>query len=178
MKRVLVLLMLLSLLLAAGCAKKEETPAVTAVPEAEQTAEPTEEPAAETAAPEAETTAPEAESHPLLLQVDPEDPAPGYILVQGSNFAGLLPLPTEGEYLRSFRQILPDGTECVNTIRVTPEGFSMADADCPGQDCVGQGEVTLDNMADRVLWNMVICAPHYLTLSLLTKEEAVGMAGH
>ena len=172
MKRVLILLMLMSLLLAAGCAKKEETPAVTAVPEAERTVEAAGEPAAK------ETAAPETENHPLLLQVDPEDPAPGYILVQGSSFSGLLPLPTEGEYLRSFRQILPDGTECVNTIRVTPEGFSMADADCPGQDCVGQGEVTLENMVDRVLWNMVICAPHYLTLSLLTKEEAVGMAGH
>ena len=151
MKRVLILLMLMSLLLAAGCAKKEETPSVTAVPE--------------------------AENHPLLLQVDPEDPAPGYILVQGSSFSGLLPLPTEGEYTRAIRQVLPDGSESLNIVRVTPEGFVMADADCPGRDCVEQGEVTLSNMADRVLWNMVICAPHYLTLSLLTKEEAVRMAG-
>lgn len=172
MKRVLILLTLMSLLLAAGCAKKEETPAVTAVPEAERTVEAAWEPAAK------ETAAPETENHPLLLQVDPEDPATGYILVQGSSFSGLLPLPTEGEYLRSFRQILPDGSESLNIVRVTPEGFVMADADCPGQDCVEQGEVTLSNMADRVLWNMVICAPHYLTLSLLTKEEAVGMAGH
>ena len=171
MKRVLILLMLMSLLLAAGCAKKEETPAVTAVPEAERTVEAAGEPAAK------ETAAPETENHPLLLQVDPEDPAPGYILVQGSSFSGLLPLPTEGEYLRSFRQILPDGSESLNIVRVTPEGFVMADADCPGRDCVEQGEVTLSNMADRVLWNMVICAPHYLTLSLLTKEEAVRMAG-
>ncbi len=176
MKRLMTLLTLLCLLLASGCAKKEtavpaETAAAAAAEPAE-TAGPAETPEKETDDADAS-----AQEHPFLLRADPNDPAPGYILVQGVSFAGLLPLPAEGEYTRAIRQVLPDGSESLNIVRVTPEGFVMADADCPGRDCVEQGEVTLSNMADRVLWNMVICAPHYLTLSLLTKEEAVRMAG-
>ena len=65
-----------------------------------------------------------------------------------------------------------DGTEWRNVIRMTPEGFRMVESDCEGHDCILEGEVTLGNMKDRMLWNMVICAPHKLTLSLYTKEEA------
>ena len=170
MKRVLILLMLMSLLLAAGCAKKEETPAVTAVPEAERTVEAAGEPAAK------ETAAPETENHPLLLQVDPEDPAPGYILVQEENTVGFLPLPTEGEQIQEIIQTQPDGTAWRNVIRMTPEGFCMVEADCEGHDCIEEGEVTLGNIQDRLLWNMVICAPHRLTLCLYSPEEAAAMS--
>ena len=48
----------------------------------------------------------------------------------------------------------------------------MTESDCEGHDCIEEGEVTLENMKDRLLMNMVICAPHRLTLSLYTPEEA------
>ena len=59
---------------------------------------------------------------------------------------------------------------------MTPEGFCMIEADCEGHDCIEEGEVTLTNMRDRLLWNMVICAPHRLTLSLYSPEEAAAMS--
>ncbi|MBR4576370.1 MAG: FAD:protein FMN transferase [Clostridia bacterium] len=108
----------------------------------------------------------------LLIQVRREDPAPGYIFLQDQNRSGFLPLPEEGEKIQEICVELGDGSLWRNVIRMTPEGFSMQEANCEGQDCVLEGEVTLENMHDRLLWNMVICAPHRLTLSLYTPEEA------
>ena len=120
------------------------------------------------------------DEEPLLLQIQvrESDPAPGYILLQSANTAGFLALPTAGEEIRTIRQKLDDGSEWLNVIRMTPEGFCMVEADCEGHDCIAEGEVTLENMKDRLLWNMVICAPHRLTLSLYTKEEAVRISGN
>ena len=90
---------------------------------------------------------------------------------------GLLPLPTEGEYTRTIRQTAPDGTEAVNVLHLTPEGFWMEDANCEGHDCVKQGVVTLENRETRILWNMIICLPHQLSLELITREEALQLTG-
>ena len=113
-----------------------------------------------------------SESLQLMIQVRETDPAPGYVLVWGENSAGFLPLPEEGEKLQAIVQKHEDGTEWRNVIRMTPEGFCMIESDCEGHDCIEEGEVTLENMQDRLLWNMVICAPHRLTLYLYTPEEA------
>lgn len=112
----------------------------------------------------------------LLIQVRESDTAPGYILLQSANSIGFLTLPEEGEVTKTIRQRLDNGSEWLNVIRMTPEGFCMIEADCEGHDCIAEGEVTLDNMKDRLLWNMVICAPHQLTLSLYTKEEAIAIS--
>ena len=86
--------------------------------------------------------------------------------------SGLLPLPPEGEYTKTIRQEMTDGSEYVNVIHVTPTGFWMEESNCEGQDCVGEGEVTLENRQERILGNMVICLPHQLMLSLITRGEA------
>ena len=111
-----------------------------------------------------------------MLQVRETDPAPGYILVQEENTVGFLPLPTEGEQIQEIIQTQPDGTAWRNVIRMTPEGFCMVEADCEGHDCIEEGEVTLGNIQDRLLWNMVICAPHRLTLCLYSPEEAAALS--
>ena len=49
----------------------------------------------------------------------------------------------------------------------------MEKSNCEGQDCVDEGEVTLENRQERILGNMVICLPHQLMLYLITREEAV-----
>ena len=118
----------------------------------------------------------EEEPLALLIQVRESDTAPGYVLLQSANSTGFLALPEEGEVTRTIRQELDDGSEWLNVIRMTPEGFCMIEADCEGHDCIAEGEVTLDNMKDRLLWNMVICAPHQLTLCLYTKEEATALS--
>ena len=112
----------------------------------------------------------------LQIQVRETDPAPGYILVQGALMTGFLPLPSDGETTQVILQKMDDGTEWRNVIRMTPEGFSVTEADCEGHDCIAEGEVTLENMQDRLLWNMVICAPHQLTLSLYTPADAAAIS--
>ncbi len=124
---------------------------------------------------EAAVPASESGEPPFLTSVAPEDPAAAYVLVRMPDSVGLLPLPAEGEYIKTIRQVMPDGTEAVNVLRLTPEGFRMESADCSGQDCVEQGMVTLENREERILWNMVICLPHHLSAELLTREEAEQM---
>ena len=130
---------------------------------------------AETAAP-AETAVPEDE-HPFLAEITEDDPAIAYVLVTLSYSAGLLPLPLEGEYTKTIRQVLPDGSEYINVLHLTPEGFRMEEANCEGHDCIGEGEVTLSNREERILWNMVICLPHRLSAELITRAEAEQLLG-
>ena len=114
---------------------------------------------------------------PFLVQITDDDPAVAYVLVRMPETIGLLPLPTEGEYTRTIRQTMPDGTEAFNTLHLTPDGFRMENANCEGHDCIKEGEVTLENREERVLWNMVICLPHQLSLELITREEALDLLG-
>lgn len=131
--------------------------------------------AAETAGP-AETASPE-DGHPFLWEITEDDPAVAYVLVTLSYSAGLLPLPLEGEYTKTIRQVLPDGSEYINVLHLTPEGFWMEEANCEGHDCIGEGEVTLSNREERILWNMVICLPHRLSAELITRAEAEQLLG-
>ena len=135
---------------------------------------------AETEAPAEEAARADAEEpkeQPFLVQITDSDPSIAYVLVRMPNPTGLLPLPLEGEYSRTIRQMMPDGTEAVNVLHLTPDGFWMEDANCEGHDCVNEGEVTLANREERVLWNMVICLPHQLSAELITREEAKQMLG-
>jgi len=121
-----------------------------------------------------ETAVPEKDQ-PFLLQVTDDDPSAAYVLVRLPSGGGLLPLPLEGEYTRTVRQVMADGTEAVNVLHLTSEGFWMEDANCPNHDCVSEGMVTLENREERVLWNMVICLPHQFSAELITREEALAL---
>ena len=128
-----------------------------------------------------ETEAPAAEA-PIEAPEDGADaaedepaPARGYVLVSSPSRTGWLPLPDEGEYAYSLKQVLPDGTETENVIHVTPEGVYMEDSTCENHDCINQGEVTLDNRKDRILGNMIICLPNQVYLELHTPEEVLEM---
>lgn len=102
-------------------------------------------------------------------------PAKGYVLVSTATRMGWLPLPEEGEISYPLRQVLPDGTEAVNVIHLTPDGVYMEDSTCEGHDCVQQGEVTLENRDERILSNMIICLPNQVFLQLFTPEELLSM---
>lgn len=112
---------------------------------------------------------------PFLVQITDSDPSIAYVLVRMPDPIGLLPLPTEGEYTRMISQTMADGSEAINVLHLTPNGFRMEDANCEGHDCVMQGEVTLENREERILWNMIICLPHQLSLELITREEAISL---
>ena len=120
---------------------------------------------------EPETEVQETEQ-PFLVQITEDDPSIAYVLVRMQDGAGLLPLPLEGEYTRTIRQVFEDGSEAINVLHLTPDGVWMEEANCEGQDCIKMGEVTLENREERVLWNMIICLPHQLSLELITRSEA------
>ena len=147
----------------------------TTEPTAAMTEEPAEEPTAEPAAQTEETE--QVHEQPFLVQITDSDPSIAYVLVRMPDPVGLLPLPTEGEYTRTIRQTMPDGSEAINVLHLTPNGVWMEEANCEGQDCVGEGEVTLENREERVLWNMIICLPHQLALELITRDEALALIG-
>ena len=120
-----------------------------------------------------------AEAPESAATLTPEDgapqPAKAYVLVSTATQAGWLPLPEEGEVSFPLRQVLPDGTEAVNVIHLTPEGVCMEDSTCENHDCVQQGMVTLENRDERILSNMIICLPNQVVLQLLTPEEVLEM---
>lgn len=108
--------------------------------------------------------------------VEPEttpQPAKGYVLVQTATQMGWLPLPEEGEVSYPIKQVLSDGTETENVIHLTPDGVYMEDSTCENHDCIGQGEVTLENKDSRILSNMIICLPNQVMLALYTPEEVL-----
>ena len=169
---------------AATSVMEEPVPAVTEAAATETEAEETQaEPEPVTAAPAEEQTAErnadnkgtETHEQPFLVQITEDDPAIAYVLVRMPNPVGLLPLPQEGEYTKPLRQVMADGSESVNVLHITTNGFWMEDANCEGQDCVKQGMVTLENREERILWNMIICLPHQLSAELITREEAEAM---
>ena len=190
MKKIVIIILAAVLLIAAvlyligaNVDRTMKTGTDTAVPQAaaENTAQRTETPQPReeaTAEPEAQEDAEaQQQEQPFLVQVTDSDPSVAYVLVRMQNAIGLLPLPMEGEYTRTIRQIMPDGTEAINVLHLTTNGVRMEDANCEGHDCINEGEVTLENREERVLWNMVICLPHQLSLELITREEALQMIG-
>lgn len=136
-------------------------PAGTAAPK--ETAVPTEEPAS------AETATPIAGATPgVSAAVGPvATPAvKAYLLVTVHGVVYQpIPLTEEGEYT------VKQGTSGMeNVIHVTPTSVNMKSATCDNQDCVQQGVVTLENMEQRILGNMIICLPNEVTLELYTPE--------
>lgn len=65
--------------------------------------------------------------------------------------------------------------DMVNVIEVTPTSVVMHSSTCDNQDCVLQGVVSLENRADRVLQNMILCLPNEVVLSLYTEEEVAAL---
>ena len=55
----------------------------------------------------------EATDQPFLVQITDDDPSIAYVLVRMPNPIGLLPLPLEGEYSKTIRTKLADGSEFV-----------------------------------------------------------------
>lgn len=145
------------------------TAAPTAAPTAVPTAVPTEVPAA--------TEAPAATEVPAAAEATavPEEAMPaGYLYVASSTDAGWLALPTtDEEVLITLRQTGEE--EMVNTLKLWKDGFAMHSSTCDNQDCVHQGEVTLENKDDRVLMHMVLCLPHNLSIELYSLDEIMEM---
>ena len=148
---------------AAVSAESEESTAETASPEGVENAETT----AETAAAESEESALMKEAEASVNDYMEKYPAESYLLLTTSSGV-YSPLPLNED--NAFRITQPGGEE--NVIHIGKNSFYMESSNCDNQNCVDQGEVTLENRETRILFNMVICLPHNLSLELLTPDEA------
>ncbi len=146
-------------LLLTGCVSTPASPETTATPE-------------NSAAPET-TTAPESSTAPDTSAAPEATPAPaaGYVRVTAGNEARWFALPEEEPYNITIKQKGADDAEHVNVIHFTPESVSMESSTCDNQDCVEQGEATLQNKDVRVLANWIICLPNQVSIELFTPEE-------
>ena len=118
---------------------------------------------------EAPTDAPASGSVSQEEEPAPQEsaaPAKGYILLTYSGGSFWLPLPESEDYTLPVQQVRDDGTEEVNLIHVTPDGFYMESSTCENQDCVGQGEISLDNYKTRILSTYIICLPNEVVVEI------------
>ena len=149
--------------------------------------ETTEHPASETAEAETESTAPEAaastEAAESEAAADPEAhsaaaekaaaylaqyPAESYVLVTvGSNVYSPIPLTEDN----AFKVHVSESE--YNVVHIGKNSVYMEESTCDNQNCVGEGEVTLENRDSRALYNMILCLPHDLMLELLDADEAL-----
>ena len=96
-----------------------------------------------------------------------EYPAESYLIVKTAGGV-YLPIPLNSDNAFTVKQ--SDGSE--NTVHIGKNSFYMESSNCENQNCVEQGEVTLENRDTRILLNTVVCLPHRLSLELLSAEEA------
>jgi len=142
----------------------------TAAPAETQAPGDTEAPA-ETAAPAA-TEAPAETEAPKQADVAGPMPAPqtgevrGYVVITVGNRQYGDPIPMDRDKVITIRQ--SDGKE--NKVHITPEKVYMEHSTCENQDCVGQGEITLDNYRTRILSTYVICLPNAVTIEMVPVE--------
>lgn len=127
---------------------------------------------AETNPPQTETVEPTSKPESAAA-VPTLAPADAYLLITVGDVI-FEPYPLLEEKDIPITQI--DGKK--NTVHVSPKGFKMASATCDNQDCVNQGEVTIDNRDVRLLGNRVVCLPNTVMLELLTPEEAAIVWGN
>ena len=142
----------------------------TAAPAETQAPADTEAPA-ETAAPAA-TEAPAETEAPKQADVAGPMPAPqtgevrGYVVITVGNRQYGDPIPMDRDKVITIRH--SDGKE--NKVHITPEKVYMEHSTCENQDCVGQGEITLDNYRTRILSTYVICLPNAVTIEMVPVE--------
>ena len=131
--------------LATSTPEAAATPEITAAPEAAATPE--------------ITDVPEATATPDLSQVE------AFLVVTvGDKTYQPIPLTEEGYYR------LRHG-DCINIVHVTPTSIDMHEANCENQDCVEQGEVTLENKDTREGGSYIICQQNFVTLRLCTRAD-------
>ena len=140
----------------------------TAEPTQAPTAEPTEVPTSEpTEAPTAAPTEKPAQAAVVGPMPAPQtDEVKGYVVITVGKRQYGEPIPMDREKVITIRQ--DDGH--INKVHITPEKVYMEYSTCENQDCVGQGEITLDNYETRILSTFVICLPNSVTIEMVPVE--------
>ena len=125
-----------------------------------------------TAAPAATEVPAATEAPKQVASVVGPMPAPqtaevkGYVVITVGNRQYGDPIPMDRDKVITVRQ--SDGKE--NKVHITPEKVYMEYSTCENQDCVGQGEITLENYKTRILSTFVICLPNAVTIEMVPVE--------
>ena len=90
----------------------------------------------------------------------------GYVVITVGNRQYGDPIPMDRDKVITVRQ--SDGKE--NKVHIMPEKVYMEHSTCENQDCVGQGEITLENYKTRILSTFVICLPNAVTIEMVPVE--------
>lgn len=121
------------------------------------------------------TSAPETTAAPQETQSATAGPMPpaqasevkGYVVITVAGRQYGDPIAMDRDKIITIRQ---DGGK-INKVHITPESVCMESSTCANQDCVGQGEVTLENYQKRVLSTYVICLPNDVSIEMVPVEE-------
>lgn len=57
-----------------------------------------------------------------------------------------------------------------NEIEINSNGAFMLKSNCDNQDCLHQGEVTLDNINKRIMGGWIVCLPNKVSIELVGSE--------
>jgi hypothetical protein len=95
-----------------------------------------------------------------------------YLLINVNNHI-YEPVPLTGNRLITITQ--EDGRQ--NVVAISADTAHMSAATCRGQECIHQGQVSLENRDQRVLYNQIICLPNTVILSVLDVKEAKQIYG-
>lgn len=61
----------------------------------------------------------------------------------------------------------------VNVIHIDKDMAFMKSANCPNQDCIHQGTISLSNYQKLMIQQTVICLPNKIFLELIPREDAL-----
>ncbi len=142
-----------------------QTPAATEAPVATQT--PATDVPAETKEPfVTEPPAMGSMIGPMLPHAKTTTEVRGHVIVtlNGRQYGD--PIPMDRDKIITVRQ--EDGK--INCIHITPESVVMESSTCENQDCVGQGEISLENYKTRILSTYIICLPNGVTVEMVPAE--------
>ncbi len=94
-----------------------------------------------------------------VLSPEKSDDLRVYLTLDGREIANL---PFDEAH--SVQVLQDNGFE--NNLLITGESVWMESANCEGQDCVHMEEITRDNLETRVMFGMIICLPHRLSVEV------------
>ncbi|MBR2943298.1 MAG: NusG domain II-containing protein [Clostridia bacterium] len=147
----------------------EPTAEPQATTESEATAEPQATTESEATAEPQATDAPQAASDTAAMGPMPmpqTQEVRGHVVITVGKRQYGDPIAMDREKVITVKQT--DGK--INKVHITPEKVYMESSSCDNQDCVGQGEITLDNYKTRILSTFVICLPNEVTIEMVPVE--------
>ena len=100
--------------------------------------------------------------------------AKGYVYIAAGDQEKWFVLP-EAESIITLTRTDGNGKEIRNEIALFADGAYMKSSTCENQDCVHQGQVTLENKANRALQNMILCLPNDVIIELYSAQEIAQM---